>query len=129
METDVKKMRIREAYCTDGKTRKFRVHDDYKTLDDPNKQEWFKIYPNSKACVLYTKVKADSGHIVGETAWGTPYIEPYDNGLIGYQGGHYFDTIEEAEKQFEMAKGLSPKVGTLAYADVFMVINPDIDKK
>lgn len=121
MET---KMRIREAYCTDGKTRKFWVHDDYKTLDDPNKKEWFKIYPNAKACVLYTEVKSDSGHIY-EERFGVPHLEPYDNGLVGYQGGHYFNTLEEAEKQLEMAKGLSPKVGTLAYADVFMVVNPE----
>lgn len=117
-------MRIREGLCTDGKIRKFRVHDDYKTLDDPNKKEWFKDYPKAKACVFYTKVMEDSGHIY-EERFGIPHYVPYDNGLIGYQGGHYFDTLEEAEKQFEIAKGLSPKVGTLAYADVFMVVNPE----
>ena len=44
----------------------------------------------------------------------------YDNGLVGYQNFNFLDYKETAETLYNHLKKLSPKVGTIGYADVFL---------
>ena len=48
-------------------------------------------------------------------------MERYDNGQVGYQQINFFSNMGEAENDFAIRSRLSPKIGTIAYADVFMI--------
>ena len=74
------------------------------------------------AAILYTKLKQDIGcHIVNR--WGSDCIENYDNGVVGYQCINYYTTLKEAKEEFEGYSRLSPKVGTIAYVDIWLAVN------
>lgn len=93
----------------------------YKPLSSTEKifvGEWSKF----AAAIFYTKLVHDIGYRDG-MRWGTPCLIPYDNGIVGYQCGQYYKTIEEAKKDFEGYSQLSPKVGCIAYVDVWLAVN------
>ena len=104
-------MEKRTATTTEGKQVSFKYDGTYylPTSD-------FKGITTSPFLVAYTTVKGDRGtRIVGN------YIEEYDNGLVGYQNFQGFDTLDEAYKDFELKKKLTPKLGVYAYCDVFII--------
>lgn len=74
------------------------------------------------AAILYTKLVKDIGYREANL-WGTPCIERYDNGIVGYQCFSYYTSIEEAKRRYEGYRLLSPKVGTIAYVDIWLAIN------
>jgi two-component SAPR family response regulator len=65
------------------------------------------------AAVLYTKVKRMRKKSAGL----------YTKVIKGYQYINYYAELEQAESDLNYYKSLSPKGDTIAYADVFMVIN------
>lgn len=79
---------------------------------------------NYAAAILYTKLKHDAGYRE-ENRFGTPSIERYDNGIVGYQCINYYTSLAQAKKEFEGYSQLSPKVGTIAYVDTWLAINND----
>ena len=103
----------------DGKTYTFRVDLPYHTEDSYDAEEIFKGWAQ-KYAVLYTEIKEDKGEELVER-WGLPRLEKYDNGLVGYQQGQLFDTYDEMMRDFKIRQKLVPKVGDVAYCDVFCV--------
>ncbi len=114
-------MRNRTTKTTEGKKVTFQVHDDY-YLGEGDKSQLFKGFEECKYLVLYTTIKHDKGYRE-VNRWGTPTLEDYDNGWVGYQHGLFFTTLEEAQKDFEDRKMLTPKVGEIGYADIMLVTN------
>lgn len=107
-------METRTTTTTEGKRVSFKYDGTYylPTSDFSD----FKDITTSPFLVAYTTVKGDRGtRIVGN------YIEEYDNGLVGYQNFQCFDTLDEANKDFELKKKLTPKLGVYAYCDVFII--------
>ena len=118
-------MKIRNSVSTQGKRVEFKVDEDYYTLENGDKSLVFDgSFVKAKYCVAYTKVKRDCGTRL-ETWYGVPTWVPYDNGMIGYQCFNFFDNEEEARKDFEDRKKLTPKTftNTFAYADVYLIEN------
>ena len=118
-------MKIRNSVSTQGKRVEFKVDEDYYTLENGDKSLVFDgSFVKAKYCVAYTKVKRDCGTRI-ETWYGVPTWVPYDNGMIGYQCFNFFDNEEEARKDFEDRKKLTPKTftNTFAYADVYLIEN------
>lgn len=74
--------------------------------------------------IVYTEVMEDRG-FVETTSFGTPIIERYNNGPVGWQNIKLYDTEEEARKELAFLQKLTPKVGTIGYCDVFLVSNND----
>lgn len=111
----------RTTICNDGKQRTFSYEGAYYTLENINKEEIFDGFEDCNACVLYTTIKHDKGWREA-VIYGTPRIEDYDNGLVGYQNYNFFKDIEEAKKDFENRKKLSTKVGTIGYCDILLII-------
>jgi hypothetical protein len=115
----------RTAISTQGKKVTFKVDGSYLTKDDGTVFEGF--FSGHKYCVAYTTVKHDRG--MKEThLWGSPTIEHYDNGNVGYQNFNYFNDKEEAVRDYNGRSVLSPKLGVVAYADVFLFENKHIMK-
>ena len=114
-------MKNRTTKTTEGEKVTFQIHDDY-YLGEGDKSQLFKGYEQFKYLVLYTTIKHDTG-LKDVERWGTPTVEHYDNGWIGYQNGMFFTTLEEARKDFEGRKRLTSKVGVVGYADVMLVTN------
>ena len=77
------------------------------------------------AAVFYTKLVHDYGYREG-MSYGTPCLIEYDNGIVGYQCGQYYKTLEEAKEHFEGYSRLSPKVGVIAYVDAWLAINENV---
>lgn len=107
---------------TQGKKISFKVDGDYYT--NANKNELFEgdfvdFVHDFNYCVAYTTIKHDKGW-KEENRWGTPSIVEYDNGIVGYQNFNFFRYKETAEIYYNRLKQLSPKVGTIGYADVFL---------
>lgn len=104
---------------TQGKKISFKVDGVYYTKE--NKDELFdgEFNQDHKYCVAYTTIKHDKGW-KEENKFGTPSIVQYDNGLVGYQNFNFLDYKETAEALYNHLKKLSPKVGTIGYADVFL---------
>ena len=114
----------RTATCTDGRTRTFTYNGEYLipyAVTEKDKQELFKGFPHTKACVLYTEIVEDRGSRF-EMSWGVPKLVDYNNGQVGYQNGQFFSTIEEAERDYEARKRLSAKIGTIGYCDVQLIL-------
>lgn len=113
------KTKVVSRKALDGKTYTFKVDLPYHTEECHDAEEIFK----GSACkyaVLYTEIKEDKGERL--TSWfGMPKWEKYDNGLVGYQQGQLFDTYDEMMHDYKLRKRLVPKVGTVAYCDVFCV--------
>lgn len=112
---------LRTTICNDGKKRTFSFVGDYYTPENVNEKELFANFEDCKACIAYTTIKDDMGWRE-VNVYGTPTIEKYNNGPKGYQNYCFFRDIEEATRDFEARKKLSPKVGTIAYCDVFLFI-------
>lgn len=70
--------------------------------------------------IVYTEVMEDRG-FVETTSFGTPTIERYNNGPVGWQNIRLYDTEEEARKELAFIQKLTPKVCTIGYCDVFLV--------
>lgn len=104
---------------TQGKKISFKVDGDYYTNE--NKDELFdeEFVKDYKYCVAYTTIKHDRGW-KEENMWGTPSIVNYDNGIVGYQNFNFLEYKETAEVLYNHLKKLSPKVGVIGYADVFL---------
>ncbi len=104
---------------TQGNKISFKVDGIYYTKE--NKDELFdgEFNQDCKYCVTYTTIKHDKGW-KEENKFGTPSIVQYDNGLVGYQNFNFLDYKETAEALYNHLKKLSPKVGTIGYADVFL---------
>lgn len=104
---------------TQGKKISFKVDGVYYTKE--NKDELFdeEFVKDTKYCVAYTTIKHDRGW-KEENMWGTPSIVNYDNGIVGYQNFNFFSYKETAEMYYNRLKQLSPKVGVIGYADVFL---------
>lgn len=118
-------MKIRNSVSTQGKRVKFKVDEDYYTPENGHKSLVFGgLFAKLKYCVAYTKVKRDCGKRF-ETRYGVPAWVDYDNGMIGYQCFNFFDNKEDARKDFEDRKKLTPKTftNTFAYADVYLIEN------
>ncbi len=112
-------MRTINTTTTQGKKVSFKVDGVYYTNE--NKDELFneEFAQDNKYCVAYTTIKHDKGW-KEENLWGTPSIVKYDNGIVGYQNFNFFYYKETAETYYNHLKKLSPKVGTIGYADVFL---------
>lgn len=115
---DMESMIERTAMGTDGKGYTFLVDKNYFIPDNAN--EIFKEIKGIVACVFYTEIKQDKGERFSER-FGVPRMERYDNGQVGYQQINFFSNLREAENDFASRSRLSPKIGTIAYADVFMI--------
>jgi len=104
---------------TQGNKISFKVDGVYYTKE--NKDELFdgEFNQGCKYCVAYTTIKHDKGW-KEENKFGTPSIVQYDNGLVGYQNFEFFGYKETAETYYNNRKMLSPKIGTIGYADVFL---------
>ncbi len=104
---------------TQGKKISFKADGVYYTKE--NKDELFdgEFNQGCKYCVAYTTIKHDKGWRT-ENKFGTPSIVNYDNGIVGYQNFNFFEDKEAAEALYNDFKKLSPKVGTIGYADVFL---------
>lgn len=104
---------------TQGEKISFKVDGVYYTNE--NKDELFdgEFNRGCKYCVAYTTIKHDKGW-KEENVWGTPSIVQYDNGIVGYQDFNFFYYKETAEIYYNNRKKLSPKVGVIGYADVFL---------
>ena len=111
-------MTKRTAMGTDGKEYTFLTDKNYFTTDNAN--EIFKEIKGIVAYVFYTEIKQDKGERFSEK-FGVPRMERYDNGQVGYQQINFFSNMGEAENDFAIRSRLSPKIGTIAYADVFMI--------
>ena len=82
------------------------------------KEELFEGFEHCSFVVLYTYIHHDKGWTCNDNDL---YIQHYDNGLVGYQGGNFYKTEKEAKASYEICKKYTPKVGTIAYCDVFLV--------
>ena len=74
--------------------------------------------------IVYTEVMEDRG-FVETTSFGTPTIERYNNGPVGWQNIRLYDTEEEAIKELAFLQKLTPKVCTIGYCDIFLVRKED----
>jgi hypothetical protein len=104
---------------TQGKKISFKVDGVYYTK--VNKDELFggEFNQGCKYCVAYTTIKHDEGWRT-ENRFGAPSIERYDNGIVGYQNFNFFEDKETAVTNYNDLKKLSPKIGVIGYADVFL---------
>lgn len=104
---------------TQGKKISFKADGVYYTKE--NKDELFdgEFNQGCKYCVAYTTIKHDRGW-KDVVIWGSHTIVNYDNGIVGYQNFVFLEHKEEAETLYNQRKKLSPKVGTIGYADVFL---------
>jgi hypothetical protein len=116
-------MDTRVGYDFNGKKHEFKTDGVY-FCPNSDTNEIFDGGYSSKfnAAILYTKIVEDKGYKV-TNRYGIPYTENYNNGLVGYQCLNYYDTIEEAQRELVSYKELSPKVGVVAYVDVWLAIN------
>ena len=117
---------VRSTITTQGKKISFSVDSNYYLpLSNADKSTIFDgHFKDSEFCVAYTRVVHDCGyHDV--MMWGTPSLEYYDNGNVGYQCFNYFNSKDEALEDYNARKKLTRKdfTKTLAYADVFLVEN------
>ena len=117
---------VRSTITTQGKTVSFSVDlHYYLPLPNADKSTIFNgHFKDSKFCVAYTKVVHDCGyHDV--MRWGTPSLEHYDNGNVGYQCFNYFNNEDDALEDYNARKKLTRKdfTKTIAYADVFLIEN------
>lgn len=112
-------MRTINTTTTQGRKISFKVDGVYYTKE--NKDGLFDegFAKDNKYCVAYTTIKHDKGW-KEENMWGTPSIVNYDNGKVGYQNFNFFEHKETAEACYNDLKKLSPKVGVIGYADVFL---------
>ena len=120
----------RTTKTTDGKNITFSYDGKYylyNLINSNGIQEVFKGWEKFSACVIYTRVIHDVIDVI-EMNYGVPMNVCEDNGLVGYQNFNFFKTIDEAKEDFKLRCKLSPKVGVIGYADVFMVINNNIKK-
>lgn len=118
-------MKTRTIITTQGKSITFKLADKLYYTPSVSKAIIFDDnFKNYKYCVAYTKIKRDCGYR-DVIRWGTPSLEYYDNGNIGYQCFNYFNDINEATKDFKGRKKLSPKsfTNTIGYGDVFLIEN------
>lgn len=116
-------MATRQTITTQGKHITFEVDNNYYVIGNNDKSAVFNGgFKNSKFCVCYTKVCYDSG-FREETRWGSPTLVGYDNGNVGYQCMNFFNDKKEAIKDYNGRLKLSPKMGIVAYCDVFLVEN------
>lgn len=107
------KLKNHVAITTDGRKLKYKIFDT-DVIQGVNDADAFDGFGKDiVAVVLYTKITHDKGY--------DSNLFPYDNGLVGWQCENGFKSIEEAKKDFEDRKKLSPKYGVEGYADVFMV--------
>jgi len=112
----------RETITTEGKRISFDVDKDYFVVGADKKKVFDGSFKRSKYAVAYTEVKSDVGTRF-ENRFGCPASVYYDNGIVGYQNFTYFNDKTEAIKDFEGRQKLTPKIGTIAYADVFLIEN------
>ena len=112
-------MKTIKTTTTQGKKISFKVDGDYYTNENKNELFDDDFVKDHKYCVAYTTIKHDKGW-KEENRWGTPSIVEYDNGIVGYQNFDFLEHKEEAETLYNQRKKLSPKVGTIGYADVFL---------
>ena len=114
-------MKTINTTTTQGKKISFKVDGVYYTKE--NKDELFdgEFNQGCNYCVAYTTIKHDRGW-KGVNIWGTPSIVNYDNGIVGYQNFDFFEDKETAEDLYNQCKKLSPKVGVIGYADVFLFV-------
>ena len=116
-------METRIGHDYKGKKHSFKTNGEY---FPPLSKNTKNIFEGDKskfaAAILYTKLVKDAGYRE-VNRWGSPCIEWYDNGIVGYQCINYYKTIEEAKKEYEGYRQLSPKVGTIAYVDIWLAIN------
>ena len=116
-------MGTRQTTTTEGKRISFMIGDNKYYMPDRDKSIVFDgLFKDHKFCVCYTKIVRDSGYR-DEMRWGVPTLVHYDNGNVGYQCFNYFNDRNEAIEDFKGRQKLTPKCGTLAYADVFFVEN------
>ena len=116
-------MGIRQTITTEGKRISFNCADNQYYVVGCDKSIVFDgLFKNHKFCVCYTKIVSDSGYR-DEMRYGVPTLVHYDNGNVGYQCFNYFNDRNEAIEDFKSRQKLTPKYGTLAYADVFFVEN------
>ena len=69
--------------------------------------------------ILCTKVQNDRGSRPAER-FGTPCMEDYDNGPVGWQNIAFFRDEKEAAEQFKLTKRLTPGIGTIGYCDILL---------
>ena len=109
----------RTSVCTDGVKRTFYVDDCYYTPDNVDLDDIFNGFESCVACVAYTTIKEDKGCNIDPS---TCRIDKYDNGLVGYQNHHYFNSIDEAREDYKKRKKLSAGIMTVGYCDVYLFI-------
>lgn len=96
----------------------FKTEGRYYTPADAPKEEIFEGFRNAACCVVATKVVHDKGTRI-ISRYGVPSSEYYDNGLVGYQGFDFYDTLEEGRQHLKWKQ----QVGNKTYVDIFLVIN------
>ncbi len=124
---------VRTTITTQGKKIKFNVDEHYCLKnDDPEKiyNEVFADFsPTIPFALAYTKVVHDTGYHQ-EMRWGSPSIERYDNGLVGYQNFFFYNNEEEVLSEFAIRSKLSDvtfgNTVTKSYADVIIFRNPRV---
>ena len=112
-------METRIGIGTDGKSHSFKVNDKYYPPYS-NTNGLFSKFKKCACCVLYTELKDDYGEVENPAI---PCLIPYNNGVVGYQSYNFYDTIEEGKEELKKYSKLSPKMGTIAYVDVWLAIN------
>ena len=115
-------METRIGIGTDGKKYEFQTEGEYYPPNSDANELFKPDFTKFACCVLYTKLRRDDGYKDG-MRWGSPSWEYYDNGVVGYQNGQFYETIEEGKQHLENYSQLSPKIGTIAYVDVWLAIN------
>lgn len=115
-------METRIGYDNKGKSHTFNTSGEYFKPLSSTKKIFEGENPNYVAAILYTKLQHDRGYRE-ENRWGSPSIEKYDNGVVGYQCINYYTSLAQAKKEFKAYSQLSPKVGTIAYVDIWLAVN------
>ena len=115
-------MKIRKTITTECKEIKFQYDGDYYVNGLDKSIAFQGYYKDFKYCVCYTKIVHDKGLRSG-MSFGSPCIEHYDNGLVGYQNFNFFNDETDAKEDFKLRKKLTTKVGVIGYADVFLIKN------
>ena len=107
---------------TTGKKITFKVNGEYYRPENFSSHisDIFEEFKNMRYCVLYTKIVHDRGYRE-ISSFGSPSLENYDNGLVGYQNGQFFK--DEAEAKDDYAKRQKLTGYDCDYADVFLVEN------
>ena len=122
---------VRTSTTTQGKRVTFNVDEHYcLENDNPEKifnEVFFGMFSKMPFALGYTKVVHDKGYRE-EMRFGSPSIEHYDNGLVGYQNFSFYGSEEEVLLEFANKSKLSDDAfGNCCwgqYTDVIIFRNP-----